>query len=163
VNASAEPQALAGAEAYAEQALALVSGARLELLLQSEALDARLYRGEAFARAVQDFALASPRARVRLLVREPRAALRNAPTLIELARRLTSQIEMREPAEDAREACRGERLIADRRAVLERPDAGALRARLLNDAPAQGQRRAEDFDSLWNAALPSTELRRLPL
>jgi hypothetical protein len=160
---AAEPQALRGTSACAAQALALVRAARLELLLESEALDARVYGSAAFAAAVQDFALATPRAQLRLLVRDPRAALRNAPALIELARRLTSQIELREPAADQREVRAGECLIADRRAMLERARANELEARLWLDAPALGLRRAADFDTLWNQAVPSPELRRLSL
>lgn len=156
-----QPELLQGRAAFAARALELARAARGELLLLSDSLDRAVYGGEDFAEAVKRFLLDHDRARLRVLVGRPQAAARNVPHLLELARRLSSRIEFREPPETQAEPNRGECLIADRRALLERRAPEALETQAWADAPQRGKLRAEEFDTLWNEAQPAQELRSL--
>ena len=163
MSEAADAQLLQGRAAYAAQALQLVRGARQELLLRSDSLEAALYGGEAFAESVKQFLLGSERARLRLLVLKPQAALRNAAQLIELCRRLSSKVELREPSPEQGPIDPCDWLIADRRALLERIGPEALQSQFWPQEPRRGKTRGEDFDTLWNEAQPSPELRNLSL
>lgn len=155
------PELLQGRAACAARALELARAARGELLLLSDSLDRSLYGGEDFAEAVKRFLLASDRARLLVLVNQPQPAARNIPHLLELARRISSRVEFRQPSETQAEAIRGEWLIADRRALLERREPEALEAQFWAQAPQRGKTRGEEFELRWNEAEPAQELRSL--
>lgn len=156
------PQLLQGRTAFAAKAQELAGSARSELLLLSDSLDRALYGSEEFAEAVKRFLLGNDRARLLVLVNRPQPAARNVPHLLELAGRLSSRVEFREPPEPpGEEAGRGECLIADRRILLERPTPEALEAQFWALAPQRGKLRGEEFDLRWNEAVPAQELRSL--
>jgi hypothetical protein len=155
------PQLLEGRAAFAAKALELVRGAHLELLLLSDSLDRSLYGSEEFADAVKRFLLDHERARLLVLVGQPQPAARNIPHLLELARRISSRIEFREPELDQGEPNRSEWLIADRRVLLERRGPEALEVQFWAQAPQRGKNRGEEFEQLWNEAQPAQELRSL--
>jgi hypothetical protein len=140
----------------------LAAAARVELRLLSHELDRRLYASEAFIEAVKQFVLAHPRARLRVIVNQPRVAVRNAARLLELATRASSRIELRELNPQHVEDLRGEWLIADRSLLMQRARPDSLTA-LLATAPAAVSLRAGHFDECWDAAMPSAELRSLAL
>ena len=155
------PQILKGRAAYAAKVLEVVAGAQAELLLHSDALDRFYYGGDDFAEAVKRFLLASPRAHLKVLVNQGQQARRSVPHLLELAHRISSRIEFREPPEQQREAFTGEWLIADRRTLLERATPEALDSKFWPQAPRRGKLHSEEFDGRWNEAEPSQELRSL--
>jgi hypothetical protein len=156
------PELLQGRAAFAAKAQELARGARSELLLLSDSLDRALYGSEEFADAVKHFLLDNDRARLLVLVNQPQPAARNVPYLLELARRISSRVEFREPSEaPSEEAGRGEWLIADRRVLLERLAPEALEAQFWAQAPQRGKVRCEEFEQRWNEAQPAQELRSL--
>lgn len=155
------PELLQGRAAFAARALELVRGARGELLLLSDSLDRSLYGSEEFADAVKTFLLGSERRRLSVLVTQPQPAARNIPYLLELARRISSRIEFREPDADQSEPNHGEWLIADRRVLLERRGPEALESQFWAEAPQRGKTRGDEFEQLWNEAQPAQELRSL--
>ena len=158
-----EPQVLEGSVAFAAKAAEILAAARSEVWLFSEALDRRVYASEEFAEAVKAFLLRTERARLRLLLNQPQAALRQAPRLIELARRLTSRVEIRESPEEKRQSLRGEWLIADRHLLLERHAADALQSQYWPQAPGRTHQRAQAFEELWGESEPAQESRALDL
>jgi hypothetical protein len=155
------PELLQGRAAYAAKAVQLARTARHELLLRSDTLDRALYGSEEFYNAVKDFLLGSERARLCVLVRQPREAVQNAARLIDLGQRLSSRVEFREPTEEQGEIDPVEWLIADRRALLERRSPDSLEAQFWAEEPQRGKLHGEEFDGLWNEAQPAQELRSL--
>lgn len=160
-GAADAPAPLEGRAALASALLAMAAGARREILLLSVDLDRALYGSEAFVEAIKALALSSARARVRVLVGQPRAAMQAGHRLVELGRRLPSRIEFRELAEERRAAHRGDWLIVDQRSWIERSHPDALTAALQHGAPLQARARAKAFLALWEASPGCAEFRTL--
>jgi hypothetical protein len=161
--ADSDSTALSGRSALAAQALKVAQSTRLELAVLSFALDPDLYGSEPFVDAVKTFLLGEDRARLRVLLNQPRVVAQSAHRLVELGRRLTSRVEFRELAQEQLNDMRGEWLIADRRRILERRNPETLTAHYWDSAPLLAREKLEKYDSLWNEAVPCGELQRLAL
>lgn len=157
------PAPLEGRAALASALLAMAAGARYEILLLSVDLDRTLYGSEAFVEAIQRLALSSTRARVRVLVKQPRAAMQAAHRLVELGRRLPSRIEFRELAEERHAGQHADWLIVDERQLIERDRPDALFARQQQDAPLLARAKAKAFMELWDESPGCAEFRTLGL
>ncbi|MCX7071978.1 MAG: hypothetical protein NTW01_13425 [Gammaproteobacteria bacterium] len=162
-GAADAPAPLEGRAALASALLAMAVGARHELLLLSVDLDRALYGSEAFVEAIKALALSSARARVRVLVGQPRAAMQAGHRLVELGRRLPSRIEFRELAEERRAGQHADWLIADQRCFIERNRPDALLARLHGEALRPAWARAAAFLALWEESPGCAEFRTLCL
>lgn len=154
---------LEGRAALASALLAMASDARHEILLLSVDLDRALYGSEAFVEAIKQLALSNPRARVRVLVKQPRAAMQAAHRLVELGRRLPSRIEFRELTEERRDGQHADWLIADQCRFIERDRPEALLARLHGDPTPLARLRAAAFHTLWDESPGCAEFRTLGL
>jgi hypothetical protein len=153
---------LTGRAEMAQHALGLVRKARLELVLLSYDLDPRLYGSEEFAEAVKDFLLSHERARLRGLVQSPKSAMRSSNRLVELARRLSSRIELRQLPEDRGEL-REDQLICDARHFMRRRDPGDLEATFFDDAPLKARDLLKEFDELWQVSTVAREFSDLKI
>jgi hypothetical protein len=153
---------LTGRADMARHAIGLAQKARLELVLLSYDLDARLYGSEAFAEAVKDFLLSHERARLRGLVHSPQSAVRSSNRLIDLARRLSSRIELRQLPEDRVEA-REDQLICDGRHFMRRRDPGDLEATWFDDAPLKARQLLKDFEERWQVSTVAREFTDLKI
>ena len=87
-TAAGEPVLVTGGAAFLEHAVRLVEAARLELVICSAMLDRRVYGDEIFIDRVRRFVLQHRRARLRVLVGQPQAAMRASHRLVELGRAL---------------------------------------------------------------------------
>jgi hypothetical protein len=155
------PETVEGRAAFAAKAVAVAAAARHELIIRSDCLERALYGGEEFYGAVKAFLLGSERARLLVLVRQPKEAALNGARLVELGRRLSSRVEFREPGPEQEEFEPMEWLFADRRTLLERRSPQDLNAQFWASEPRRGKTQAEDFDALWNEAQPAQEMRSL--
>lgn len=154
--------ALDGRAALASAALELVQAAQREIALQSDALDPLLYNRSDFTDCVKALLLREPRARLRILVNRSRAVSARAHRLLELARQMTTQIELRELPERQREH-QEDLLIVDRHSLVLRDHPDSLRARCIRAAAASVKPYLDDFDARWEHAEISSELRQLHL
>lgn len=155
------PAPLEGRAALASALLALAACAEREVLLLSFDFDRALYGSEAFVEAIKRLGLSSERARIRVLINQPKPAMRSAHRLVELGRQLPSRIEFRELSEEWRAAHRGDWLIVDQRSWIERSHPDALTAALQHGAPLQARARARAFLALWEASPGCAEFRTL--
>jgi len=162
-DAAPEAERLQGRAEFALAALSVARVAQHELLLLTYAFESALYGSESIVEAIKAFALAHERATLKVLINQPRLCVQGGHRLIELGRRLPSRIQFRELLEERTLTHRGELLIADRKAVLERNEPDALFARQTMNAPLLGKQRGADFDALWEESPPATELRVLGL
>lgn len=151
---------LEGAQALLTAALECIGNAQRGIALFSYALDARVFGDEVFVERLQAFVLSHERARVRILVNRPELALRNAPRLIELARRASSRIHCRQLSQE-RQSLIEEYLVSDERATLYRDRYDQLQAQWHPQAPLQARRRLKDFNPLWEESLPAREFSEL--
>lgn len=162
-DARRDPERIEGRAAFAAAALELASRAQLAVRLLSFDFDRALYGDEAFVDQIKRLALSNERARIRVLINQPKAAMRSAHRFIELGRRLPSRIEFRELPEDLMIGERGDALIVDHQGLLERSEPGALVARLQRKAPLAARAAAQRFDELWEQSSGCSEFRSLGL
>lgn len=156
------PQTLASLEETREVAVAFVCAARREVHLYSPDLEPRLYDHQPFLDALRALAISGRRAGIYILTRDAGPAITRGHRLIELARQLSTFIEIRRIAETARERSDAF-LVVDRRAVVHRPNWNRYEGTAEPDDPLQARLLIQEFDPLWEAATADPALRRLHL
>jgi hypothetical protein len=149
-----------GSAAFAEAALQVVGVARHELSLLSVDLERNLFGTDTFTQHLRNFILAHRRARLRVLVHDPVAAVRNSIRLVEFGRLLSSRIEFRAMPEERRKR-REEFLIADERALLYRSSPDQLEAKHYPDAPMVARSHLREFEALWQESTVAREMSSL--
>ena len=138
----------------------MASQAARELRLFSHDLDAALYDNREFLDHVHRIAVGGGEIPVRILLVNAEPATRNGHRLIEVARHLTSKIQIRGvPAEFAHRT--DAYLLADDRGYLLRPLANVLDATADFNAPAEVRRLHKAFDEIWSLGEIHQDLRRL--
>lgn len=146
---------------FAARAIAALSAPARRLDWLSLDLAPGVFGRAAFLGALRGLALGHARAQVRLLVIDTEMALRGNERLLELARSLSSRIEMRSwPAELA--PSREDWLIVDGRQLLLRaapPSRGGIELR----SAAEVRLRVERFERWWQQSPAAVALRRLQL
>lgn len=156
------PESVFGHEEFAERALLMARSARQEVLIFSHDLDRRVYGSEFVARQLRAFLLEHRRGRLRALVQAPRGALQGSHRLVELARVLSSRMELRECAGPARSSGE-EYVIVDQRQLLIRSDRYDVEARYYADAALLAREQQRHFDLAWQASPPSRDFAELRL
>lgn len=159
---SAEPQfeAVTGVSGFSEAALEVIGAARYELALMSVSLDGKTFATEAFVDRLREFILSHRRARLRVLVHDPKAAIKNSVRLVEFGRMLTSRIEFRECSAQGRKLSE-EYFIADELAVLHRSAPDQIDAKFYRDAPRVARSQLKAFDAIWDESVVARELSAL--
>ena len=153
-------ESISGGEAFAAAALEVVSAARYQLALMSVDLDRHLFGTETFVERLRDFVLQHRRARLRVLIHDPAAAVRNSIRLVEFGRLLSSRVEFR-AVPRARQTLREEFLIADERALLYRSGPEQIDAKHYADAPMVARSQLRGFDDCWDESSVARELSAL--
>lgn len=148
---------------FAAAVLQRVEGARREICLVSKSLHRRLYSSEALEEAVKRFVLSHERARLRIIVQQPRDAALSGHRLVELGRRVSSRIEFREPPAERIDECDRELLIVDQSTLIERVRLDAIELPPQQESAAEARRRRNWFQRLWDQSAPAQELRSLGL
>ena len=141
----------------------LLADARHELAIYSRDLDPVLLDLPAIVDAVKRVALSGRRARVRILVQEPRKPLADGHRLLALAQRLPSLIELRTPSDEHDLHYASAFLINDRRGYLFRTLASRNEGEGSTYAPGRHAQLREYFDQVWERSAPSEELRPLAI
>jgi len=153
---------LVGMEPIREVSAHLVQQSRRELRLFTRDLDAMIYDQRSFLDALKRLALSSSQARIRVLLQDDQPALKYGHRLIELARRLTSSIEIRIPSAEYRDHA-ANFLVADSSGYIYREIATVYEARADYHDPLEAEHLSAFFDEVWEHSLPDPELRRLYL
>jgi hypothetical protein len=136
----------------------LAEAARHEIQVFAPQLDARLFNGARLAAALAHFVARHGQNRARVLVEDGAQALRDNERIVELARRFSEFVDLREVGE-AHRGLREVFVVADRAAYLHQQD--ITRPTCIVD-PA-GRREAVvlagRFESMWEQSLPVPGLR----
>ena len=135
--------------------------ARYEIAIYTRDLDPALLDVPPILDAIKRIALSGRRARVRILVQEPRKPLADGHRLIALAQRLPSLIEFRTPQDEQDRQYASAFLINDRRGYLFRTLASRNEGEGSTYAPGRHAQLREYFDQVWERSVPSEELRKL--
>lgn len=157
-TAAEEP--LTGRESCQQVAIALVSQARRSLCLWSRDLERRVYDCPEFITAVRLLACRSRFSLVRLLVHDPKAVTQQGHRLLELARRLSSRIELRQVAADYQDYA-ASFLTVDEMGLILRPSAERYEGFFSFKAPVKAREQNHFFNEVWDKSQPHPEFRRL--
>ena len=150
------------AEQNLTASVALVTQAHHSLDIVSRDLDHKVYDNEEFKAAVKDLATSSPKAKIRLLIQDSEKVVRQGHRLLELARRLTSFIDIRIQGKRFREFNEAW-LIVDSKAWVRRPLAEQYNAEIDFSAARQLRETNNIFNAMWDEADLDPNLRRLSL
>ena len=138
--------------------LALIQQAQRSLCLYSDDLEPWLYHHSSVQQACTRFLLSSPRARLRILLRDPTRAVKEGHRLLALSRRLSSNLHIRKLNPDyASEELAY--LIADDRGLFLRPELDQQSGYTLYNDPARVRQRQTQFDQAWDTSITDPDLR----
>lgn len=143
-------------------ALALTRQTRRTLDILTADMEPAIYDQQPLLEAVRQLAVRSRRSRVRVLVRDPQRTVKGGHRLVELARHLSSFIEIRKTPEDLEEFWEAF-VIADQQGVLHRKLATRYEGTACFRAPVQARQLTHWFTEIWERSTPDPELRRIHL
>ena len=143
-------------------AQALLGRAQRSICLYSHDLEPWLYDNAATRELCTRFLLASPRNRLRILIRDTTLVVRDGHGLLNLSRRLPSLCHIRRmhpdyPSEESAF------LLIDQQALLMRPDPRQPSGYVLPDAQARARQCLEAFEQAWQTSLIDPDLRSMLL
>lgn len=151
---------LSSVEEYALVATRLLTQTRREFCLLTLDLEKPVFDRREFLDALKALALRSRFSRIRILLQDHEPVVRRGHRVIELARRLTSSLEIRIPADDWLEHPENF-LLADQTGYLHRELANRYQASADFHAPLVVRKLRKQFDEIWDSAQADSELRRL--
>jgi len=133
-----------------------------EVRIYSPLLDHTLFEDDRVLQALSAFARSGPPTTLRVLIHSSNLVVSRGHRLIELARRLTSKIQIRLVTA---ELCDDQRcfVIADQRAFFLMPDHHEYQGFSDQYDPVQSTQLADRFDYLWQRAELDPELRSLSI
>ncbi|MDT8386834.1 MAG: hypothetical protein RQ736_04930 [Thiogranum sp.] len=140
----------------------MVEQATFSLDIFSRDLDPFIYERASILQAISRLCRDNRKNRIRFLVNEPVAATRHAPRLIEMSRKLSSSIEIRQPHPDYlhyNEAF----LVADECGLIHRDFSDRYEGTVNFYAPVEAARKLAYFTEVWERSTTSPEFRRLYL
>ena len=152
--------AVEGREAMRAALIDVIGKASRRLLILSQCLESGLYRDRAVVDAFKQQVLSQPRLEVKLIISDPKLAIQQAERLIELARRVNSKFEFREPI-GSQHCFEQEVVIADRTAYFYRDRPDNLIAKHGRKDPVGAHDLKQEFDARWQNSQPAAEFRRL--
>ena len=126
----------------------------------SRELDPELYDRQDFLDAVKQLCLRNRKARIRVLLQDPQPVVKRSHRLIELSRRLSSSIEIRQPNPDYsryNEAF----MIADECGLVHFPLADQFEGTSNFYNPVEARRKLDYFNEVWERSESPAEFRRL--
>lgn len=159
---SADNLAIETLDECAAVSLALAQQAARTLHIFTRDLDARLYDKEPFLEAVRQLAIRSRFSEIRILVQGADQAVKNGHRLIELARHLSSYIQIRAVHPEYRDYNQAF-LVADERGFLLRSLADRFEGKANFHDPMEARELVRFFTKVWEASSRDPQLQRLHL
>jgi hypothetical protein len=123
-------------------------------------LEPELYDQSAFLDVIKHFVLARSFAKVRVLLAEPTRVMRDSNRFVAMGRRLSSCVDIRYAAPDARQRASAY-LIADDRAIVYRMRADTWDGIADVNNPPVAKLYLQEFDAVWDASAPEHGVRAL--
>lgn len=145
---------------FRDAATELARASARQIALLTYAFEREVYGSPDFVGSVQSLATRHRMARIRILIHSPEWASRSGHRLVELARRLTSFIEIRELHEQDKQLT-SEVMVVDESGLLYRDSPDTLVARYQPSAPQEARAWLRRFDGLWAGGTAVQALRRL--
>lgn len=140
----------------------LARRARRTIHIHSRHLDPDIYDNQPFLDALTRLVTSHANAFVRILVRDAGPAIHDGNRLIELARRLSSSIEIREPGLQHRDY-NAAFLVVDARGVIYRELSDRYEAQANEDDRARARQLVRYHDQAWAFSVANASLRALDI
>lgn len=145
------------AEEASSHLLALLSHAKRTLNVCSPDFEPWLYNNSSVQQACVQFLLAHPRNRLRVLLKDSSRAVTQGHRLINLARRMSSNMQIRKLHPDY--PVQGAFLLTDEHSALVRPEPDRFAGYALYQSPARTRQLQRQFDVAWDHSLSDPDLR----
>jgi len=145
---------------YATELMLAQATSSIEIF--SRELDPSLYDRDAFLATVAERCTRQRGLRLRILVHDPATAVKRGHRLIELGRKLSSCIEIRQPHSDYRQYNQAF-LVADECGLIHRDFADRFEGRANFYDFVSAKRLSTYFNEVWDRSEPNPETRRLHL
>lgn len=128
----------------------------------TQELDADLYDQAEFLKVMSDIGRNRTRCKIQILIQNPSKASKHGHRLIELKKRLTSAIHIHSIPEDESDNAE-EFMIVDDIALTRRFTMGHMQGSCEFKSLQEAQKKARQFDAIWQKSDPCQEFRRLGL
>ena len=139
----------------------LILASTTALNIVSYRLNPALFNDAALTESLRQKILQRRRMLIRILIRQPRQAVVNGPRFLALARLLSSNFEMRAAPRDT--SLTASLIICDRHSMIYRPSFERWDGQLITADPIRIKEWLETFDSVWENASETPELREIRL
>lgn len=143
-------------------ALSLASQAQKSLCILSRDLERAIYNTAEFTAALTRLAASSRYSMIRILLQDSSDVVHRSHRLVDLSRRLSSSIHIRQPHEEHRGVTQAF-LVADDTGYMRRVIAGRYEGTASFNAPGEARELMQLFELMWEKSAPDPELRRLHL
>ena len=147
---------------FRDTCLLMAQQATRSIDIFSHDLDPPLFDQQAFLEALKSLVLNHRKSVVRVLLQDNQRVRSHGHRLVQLARRLSSHVEIRRPHADHRSHAENF-LIANRTGYIRRPLPSQYQGEADFHNPLQASRLAEFFQEAWEHGEPDSELRQLDL
>lgn len=134
--------------------------AKRSLAIFTQDLEPEVYDRIDFLDCVKNLILMHKFARVRILLKDPLRSVKEGHRMVELARRFSTFVELRQIHEDFGKHTEAF-LLADQTGLVYRLNASRWEGIADTNSPRVAQRYAELFDDVWNKSQVVQELRAL--
>ena len=143
-------------------ATVMVQQARYTLDIISRLLDPLVFNSPEFIEAVRQMVTGNRQPKIRIIVFDPEAIVRNGHRLVDLAGSLSSFIEMRKASREfhSYNECL---LLADNTAYMHRLNGERFEATANFNDRRQVKFFIDDFENMWSSAIPDPNLRRISI
>lgn len=145
-----------------EATLALLRNSRHQICIYSRDLEPSLYQQPEVLEAIRQIALSGRRAQIRILVQITALAVRDGHRLLDLAQRLSSVVQLRQPVQEDLQFA-GAYLLNDTGGYLYRSFGDRFEAMGDLYYPLRRDELQRSFDQVWERAITPPELRRLAI
>ncbi|HLF97504.1 MAG TPA: hypothetical protein VI457_10205 [Methylococcaceae bacterium] len=156
------PLVLQGLPALRETALHMIGRGRLSLHILSPRLEADIFDNQEMHDAVSRLARHNSQSKVQILVFDTGPMIRDGHRLVDLARRLSSSIEIRKVAEQHQDYDQAF-LVVDACGVIHRQPRDSREAQANYSARRLARKLLKDFQAMWDFAERNMALLRLDL
>ena len=147
-------------EEMQQAALEVICDATRKVSIFTHDLEPGIYDTPEFLEIIKRMVLSQTYARIRVLIADPKRAIKNGNNFVHLGRRLNTYIEFRHVREDLR--THGEAFcIADETALLYRLQAGRWEGIADTYEPAVAKLYGSMFDQIWLDSEVEVEFRQL--
>lgn len=134
---------------FSKHSLQVVGSSRREIILLSKTLDPAIYDNEPFYQGILDFARGDRNVQVKILVKDIKPVVEQGHRILNLARRLSSKIEIRKllvkPEKDSITY-----LIGERRHLLYMHEDQVYNGFVNYEAAQESKSLADEFTYLWD-------------